>query len=386
MVLDADSRLGLKEQSLAVSADANQSAAYRFDLAVPANANPGTYPVKVMLQSGTGNLAAAGARVRLASPVTVTSIDPATLPGGARGVAVTLFDEQGKGVTGALDVELTNVPDTHQRVAVSLAAGATQRVVIRYPNLDIPAWKVCQVQATVAAGSGYKFTKAEPINFLAAKRLANPATMDGNLAKWASIPAVRVAGKEMVIRSPEFFTEGFAAQFRYAWDDRALYVTAEVDDKTFYQPYVVLDVWKGDCLQLAFNLDPRKNEAETANLLDTNISRRATEVNVALTKQGPEAYRSVTFDQATLPLARLSSDQAQMAIKQVNGRLIYELAFPWKSLGADAPPKEGDLIGVAAAVNNSNSAEQKDPTALGLFGGIVPTKESEKFGLLLLDK
>ena len=47
----------------------------------------------------------------------------------------------------------------------------------------------------------------------------------------------------------------------------------------------------------------------------------------------------------------------------------------------------GELLDrIAATVNDCDSAEQKDPTALGLFGGIAPTKDSEKFGLLLLGK
>jgi hypothetical protein len=92
----------------------------------------------------------------------------------------------------------------------------------------------------------------------------------------------------------------------------------------------------------------------------------------------------VTFDATQAPLGTLSSDLVQATIKQEKGRIFYELAITWKALGAESAPKAGDLVGTAAAVNNSDSAEQKDPTALGLFSGICPTKESEKFGLLVL--
>lgn len=41
-------------------------------------------------------------------------------------------------------------------------------------------------------------------------------------------------------------------------------------------------------------------------------------------------------------------------------------------------------IGIAAAVNDMDEADQKDPSGLGLFGGIYPNKNIKKLELLLL--
>ena len=121
----------------------------------------------------------------------------------------------------------------------------------------------------------------------------------------------------------------------------------------------------------------------TGNVLDTNV-RRTSEINVALTKTGVEAFRSVTFDAAQLPQRLLSPEELKAVVVRKDGKTLYEIAIPWTSLGAKTSPKAGDLIGIAATVNDKNSAEQTAPTALGLFGGIAPQKEPDKFGLLVL--
>lgn len=382
VALDMDQRLGAKPASQSISVNAGSVASYAFEWDVPAGTSAAVLPVKLTLAEGQTQIAAAGASVRLTSPLDIIAVDPA-LTAGQRGVAVTLTDAQGKGFDGSLEVELAGISGSKQQVPVKLAPKATSRFVVSYPKLDVPASRICQAKTTVTSGAGAKFSHTEPIDFLAATR-AGKLTIDGDPADWTGAPAVHLAGKEMVIRSREYFREDFSAALRYAWDEQALYLLAEVSDPVFYQPFNGAMTWKGDSLQLAFNLDPRMREAKTGNLLDTNIIRRACEINVALTKDGPEAFRSVSWDAAAAPLNLIPAADCRVAVKQQGDKLVYEIAIPWKTLGATAAPREGDLVGVALTVNDNDSAEQKDPTALGLFGGIVPEKDSEKFGLLLL--
>jgi hypothetical protein len=63
---------------------------------------------------------------------------------------------------------------------------------------------------------------------------------------------------------------------------------------------------------------------------------------------------------------------------------VYEAAIPWGTLGLTAAPASGEFIGTAINVNDMNDPKQLDPAALGLFGGIAGTKNSDKYGTLLL--
>ncbi|MFA6568897.1 MAG: sugar-binding protein, partial [Victivallales bacterium] len=151
------------------------------------------------------------------------------------------------------------------------------------------------------------------------------------------------------------------------------------------------DTWNGDCIQLDLDLDPRKIVLASGNLLldnDSSSKRRHTEIDLALTKNGSEAYRTRTFDPDKLPIALLQSDKIKLdVVKTGDGKLIYEAAIPWDTLGLTGKPKAGDAIGIAAAINDRDevSPKQADVTAIGLFDGMAgANKNPEKFGYVVL--
>ncbi len=370
---------GITQQTRNVNVAAGESIDYSFDLALPASADTASVPLKVMLVSDEIQVAAAGGRLHVDSPVTIVAVAP-TFEGGEAGVAVTIKDERGEGFSGNLSATLNvDRKDLTQQAQVSLAAGETRRMVLKFPGLDVPGSKMCELKTVLSADSGSQLTHSDRINFLPAARMS--AVIDGAPGEWGTVRPTRLAGKSMVIRSPEHFSEGFSADLRYAWDERNVYVLAEVTDQTHVQKETGDLTWRGDCLQLAFNLDPFIREEATANVLDTNV-RRATELNVALTESGVQTFRSVTYDSTHLPQGLVAGVKAN--VKRDGSRTIYEVAIPWKELGAESAPDAGSPIGLAAAVNDSNSADQKSLTGLGLFGGIHPQKQPELFGLLVL--
>lgn len=69
---------------------------------------------------------------------------------------------------------------------------------------------------------------------------------------------------------------------------------------------------------------------------------------------------------------------------QREGKLIYEASIPWTKLGTPKPPKPGERIGIALTVSDMDNPQQRDPSEVGLFAGIVPPKDPDKFGLLIL--
>jgi hypothetical protein len=136
----------------------------------------------------------------------------------------------------------------------------------------------------------------------------------------------------------------------------------------------------GDCIQLDIDLDPRKDDRRTGNdLADKGNRHRMSEINFALTAKGPEAYRTVSFDDQKFPLALLAAKDLPLVVRHHGNRLIYEAAIPWKTLGTGAPPKDG-LLGFALSVNDRDDIKQVDPTALSAF----QLKDTRKFGLMIL--
>ena len=83
-------------------------------------------------------------------------------------------------------------------------------------------------------------------------------------------------------------------------------------------------------------------------------------------------------------MGELSQEKLPLAVMRREGKLIYEAAIPWTKLGTPKPPKPGERIGIALAVSDMDDPQQYDPSAVGLFAGIVPPKDPGKFGLLIL--
>ena len=67
-----------------------------------------------------------------------------------------------------------------------------------------------------------------------------------------------------------------------------------------------------------------------------------------------------------------------------NRKPLQDAAFQFLPLGTPKPPKPGERIGIALAVSDMDDPQQFDPSAVGLFAGIVPPKDPCKFGLLIL--
>lgn len=294
------------------------------------------------------------------------------LPGAQRGdqAEIDLRIDQGK---------TREVPHAQGKIDFELSAKASQELTVAFSNAELaPARKYLALMRVTTKG-GSEFTVTTPVHFFGAIHREQPPVIDGQIQDWPLKPVVDLTGPGNIVRSAKEYVPGYSAALRYGWDERALYLCAEVKDKTFIQNQTGADIWRQDCLQLGFDLDP-------AGAGEAGTPRRTSEINVALTKNGPEAFRSLSFSQEKLPCLLLSKEQAQVAVvrKEQEGVLVYEIALPWKTLGMSGEPKAGSKIGVAVTVNDVHTAGQGDPCALGLFGGITPDKNPDRYGILIL--
>ncbi|HEY3377028.1 MAG TPA: sugar-binding protein, partial [Armatimonadota bacterium] len=368
--LEPDPRSGMFKQTMAMVIPAGKAVPFSCKLVVPATLRPGAFPVKVMLEAQGNAVAAAGLALQVRPPLAVERIAPQFLADGRQGLLVQVRDTQGVGNAGTVTAQITGVPETRKTVPFLLRPGGTQQLALTYADLDVSPFMTYQVAVAVETKGGYRFTQTAPINFFAALRRATAPKIDGDLADWDGVPALTLRGKEFVVRSPEFYTgpDDESVQLRYAWDAHALYLCYVVTDDRYLQAHTGSLIWQGDCLQLGFNLDADKAlQTSGNNLADLAVQQRVSEIAFALTKDGPQAFRHATFNEDRYPAGLLPPAQLSLAVKRANGRLIYEAAIPWSTLGATSAPRAGSVIGVAATVNDMDDPAQSDPSALGLY-------------------
>ena len=404
VTLETDKALGITTVSQPVSLGTPKPNPFLFDVHIPPATAAGSYTARLILRNAAGStLSATAVTLDVASPLSA-DVDAVMSAAGQPGVTVTLTDKQGRGSEGQVDFRLKeilpgadrsnltmidlvqdpaktrDVPGTVRQAAFKVTGRGTQRLTIDLAGAEISPTRRYQALVTVTEQNGTRFSQTMPVDFLSAARAGRPAVIDGDLAEWPSSPAATLSGAKDVVRSPQSYPDGLSAKIRYAWDAKALYIAAEVKDDVFVQNFKGADTWRNDCLQLAFDLDHKRGN-------DADGVRRTSEIVAALTKDGPEASRNLSYAADKLPVGVMSSQQITLAIRRVGaGGLVYEIAIPWTSLGM-APgrsPKAGDVIGVGVTVNEARTADQGDPTALGIFGGISPDKDPDKQGSLVL--
>jgi hypothetical protein len=183
---------------------------------------------------------------------------------------------------------------------------------------------------------------------------------------------------------------GDSAQLRFAWDRTALYLFVQVTDDAFVQQYAGRQLWDGDALQIGLCLEPFKQFKATADAFADSFNRPAqTEINVALTPEGPMVFRELQFPESDhFKPGVLTPDKAPLAItRDAEGKLNYEMALPWQTLGLTKAPSPGEHIAVTVAVNDrdiEDGKKQWQPSALSLYEGATGEKDRELMGLLCL--
>ncbi|MBU0608390.1 MAG: hypothetical protein KKI08_10930, partial [Armatimonadetes bacterium] len=380
--------MGLPDVSQPVTVKVRQGVATPVALAIPATMRAGLVQLRLTAQTGERVWGTTSALVRVSAPLSIQGVRPL---GGQR-LAVRLANQRAQAATGRLSMRLRGVPDGRAEASFNVAARETAEVTLAVPDAILEPGRNVTVELTAQPQGGLAVTHTERLTFTDVPR-AGKLTVDGDLSDWPGVPAMQLRGRARMVRQPQLY-RGLAdldATVQLAWDDRGLYLAATVRDDHFVQAKTGFDTWKGDCLQVGLDLAPGRQTQNTGNVLADTASRTNTEVDLALTPQGPQAYRTITFDPAKLPVGLLDAKGAQVAVKRTQDGLVYEAMLPWSSVGrgrrTERPqlvPRPGEAIGFAITVNDMDAPDQLDPKALGLFGGITPVKDPAQFGRLAL--
>ena len=388
LVLQVPSGVNVVAKPHALSLRSGRSEQVELQLDIAAGTALGAYPATVRLEDESGAcLAAAGLMLIVAEPVAVTALTSAEADAAGCAVNLRFCEEQGAAFRGEVEVRVAGLPLAQARAAVRLRSRQTRELRLLMPQADPVPGRVYTATVGLTAASGARYERTFPLGFMVAPAATSTPVIDADLADWSPQPAVKLEGRSWLVRSPEAYTgtNDSAAEIRCGWDRQAFYLACTVRDDAFVQEQTGFMTWKGDCLQLAFDLDPDRRGEGTGNLLAEKAQpRRVSEIDLALTRAGPEAFRTLTFDPERYPVAALAPEALRLEVVRTGTTVVYEAAIPWSTLGAERPPAVGSTIGFALTVNDLDEATQADPSALGLFGGIAGKKDPERFGRILL--
>jgi len=206
---------------------------------------------------------------------------------------------------------------------------------------------------------------APPRPAAAAPHRNGAPTIDGDLADWAVWPPIALEGRGCVRIDGWNGPADCSARLWAGWNTRHLFIAADVRDDRLDQKQAGFAIWQGDCIQVALCPGPPRSDPGYGGVA---------EFGLALTPKGPQVFQ-------WLPQAR-DLAQAKLVVTRADGRLRYEAAIPWASLGPWRPTPDTSL-GWSFTVNDADGAGFEG--WLEWTPGICGSKDAAHFGRLTLE-
>jgi len=172
-------------------------------------------------------------------------------------------------------------------------------------------------------------------------QLAGPLTMDGNLSDW---PAPQ--GNETLSLGE---SEAPRVVLRAAWDEAALYLSAEITDTTIMLS-APEDIYSGDWLALALFSIGSECGALPEQEAHTYLISASAQGPLLLTAEGDKIPTEKT-----------------LAVADTPGRRIIELCLPWTSL-RPLSPFGNDGMRLAIRLETRKSADEIEPNVIDTHG------------------
>lgn len=351
-------------------------------LSLPRDIPVGDYSARLTLQRNGTPEAATGVLIHVRSPIQTADIVPA-FRDGAPMVSARLTNLTAKPIDADIELRLLDAPGKRPAAHISLAPAQSATAWFDCASLEPTPDRLYDARLTLTTADGYRTSSDFNLNFCPVPWATRPPGLDSSLDNWSTGPEIETAGRQHVIRSPEYYNGKLASAAKFAWDASNLYVAFDVVDPVYIQDHTGFLIWKGDCIQMEFNMDPDTKAAVTGNQAMDKGVIRSSEINVALTANGPEAFRASSFDARQAPIESLDQTEVGLKVVKTAGGLRYRMAIPWKTLGFIGAPSAGQRIGFSAFINDMNQAGQLDPTALGLYADSL-SKDPAGFGKLVL--
>lgn len=176
--------------------------------------------------------------------------------------------------------------------------------------------------------------KRHPERFEVALPRVRSIEIDGRLEDWTTDPAVILDGEpHLYLTRPGPPPYPMSARVHLGQSESTLFVAVGVSDPSHENTFTGHDIWRGDCIQLAF--DPRADATPGYNEDDL-------EIGVALTREGVTTV--ALWDQRKRDVSAIRS-----AVARQDGHTFYEIAIPFDLLAAGET--QPDRIGFNILVN-----------------------------------
>lgn len=206
-----------------------------------------------------------------------------------------------------------------------------------------------------------------------APRFPEPPTIDADLSEWARVPALSL-GPESARGTRYGGSADLGALCRWAWDDKALYFAAQVqDDKAIFLPDArdLGNLWQFDCIQMAFDA---AGNARGPGYADDDY-----EYGFGLAGNVPKAYRWATGN--NLPLGDVPNVTVRMRRDDNRQTTSYEARIPWTELLPFSPATRSCGMTLVVADNDGDGPQS---SRLEWTPGIAGPKDPSAFGMLTL--
>ncbi len=198
---------------------------------------------------------------------------------------------------------------------------------------------------------------------------------------WAQIPSMDFSSWRQVKAplKPDDLSGSMAA----ACAPEGFILRVKVRDNEHVQSSSPAELWKEDSMQVAFDAD-RGKEWQPNNVGFGLNGHRVTEYGFALKQDG--SIISWRW-QAYAPDLKSGEPQelkgrARIKRDEKLHQTVYEISFPWASLGLEGRPAPGSKIGFSLVVNDMDADGKRH--LIGLFGGIAEGKDPKDYGTLLI--
>ena len=324
---------------------------------------------------GYRDAAAAAARAKEMAPVKVTAAS-AAFAGTEPAASVTVVNNTDAARTLSVSTRIVGEPDARQAVKVAFAPHETKAVRVPMPGFRPNPFKLFKLEAAAFDAEAHRAEIRREVNFLSADYVPGVGR-DASVGDWAGVrrqPVPFTTVQNDCSGANAFQGEkDLSAEIGFGWNEDFLLIDALVKDDAYRQDQTGWWTWNGDAIQFGFA--KARLEHLTANDYTDSLAQGTTEIDFALTKNGPEGYRTISFDPYKWPTdvhgkGQIDPKECPMSVEktEVAGgiELRYRIALPWRYMNKTEGAKAGEQVFVSATFNDRDPGD-KVYTAIPMF-------------------
>jgi len=222
-----------------------------------------------------------------------------------------------------------------------------------------PGWYEAMLIVSLDSGRSFwrRFHFHVPLICTKARR---KVSLDANLDEWREVPGCVISKGQPV---PLVFSQDCRGLVRFQWDERFLYMSADVEDDDFIQDRTDTQAFSRDSIDILIDVlnDSPPNPAPPK--IRHGWGPNDHEFLVALTPEGPRAFR--WKDVGVMYFKGEKEPAVETAVDRDGLHTKYEIAIPWSSL-SDFKPKSGHTLGIDVAINDKDRADEWEAIGLAL--------------------